>query len=205
MPLRVVVVVEGHGEDGAIRTLLERIWYELVRGDYIEIIPWRGKQGQLRQRDRLAPVVEAAAIKLHGTDRTDMRRLLLIMIDSEGDCPRAVAPELLGWARQVRADTDICCVLAHPMFETWFAAAAASLRGVNGFPNDMPKPADPEANRIGKGWVRALLPRKYKETVDQPRFVAHMSLTECRDASRSFRKLCKELQERLPPAPLPAE
>jgi len=27
MPLRVVVVVEGHGEEGSIRTLLERIWY----------------------------------------------------------------------------------------------------------------------------------------------------------------------------------
>ena len=38
MPLRVVVIVEGHGEDGAIRTLLERIWYELLGGDYIEVI-----------------------------------------------------------------------------------------------------------------------------------------------------------------------
>jgi hypothetical protein len=48
MPLRVVIIVEGHGEDGAVRTLLERIWYELLGGDYIEVIPWRGKQGQLR-------------------------------------------------------------------------------------------------------------------------------------------------------------
>jgi hypothetical protein len=39
MPLRVVVIVEGHGEDGAIRTLLERIWYEMLGGDYIEVIP----------------------------------------------------------------------------------------------------------------------------------------------------------------------
>ena len=37
--------------------------------------------------------------------------------------------------------------------------------------------------------------------VDQPRFVGHMSLTECKDSSRSFRKLVKELEQRLPPPP----
>jgi hypothetical protein len=204
MPLRVVVVVEGHGEDGAVRTLLERIWYELLRGDYLEVIPWRGKQGQLLRRESLQPVVEAAAIKLHGTERTDLRRLLLLMIDSEGDCPATVAPGLLGWAREFRSDTDIACVLPNPMFETWFASAAQSLRGVNGFPEELPKPADPEGNKVGKGWVRQHLPRKYKETVDQPRFVGHMNLAECRESSRSFRKLVKELERRLPTPPPPA-
>jgi hypothetical protein len=211
MPLRVVVIVEGHGEDGAIRTLLERVWYELLGGDYIEVIPWRGKQGQLllAEGEGLRPVVEAAAIKLHATERTDFRRLLLIMIDTEGrpeNCPRTRAPELVAWARQERSDaaTEIACVLPNVMFETWFAAAAASLRGKNGLPNDLPKPADPEAEGAGKGWLKNHLPRKYKETVDQPRFVGHMSLTECRDSSRSFRKLVKELQERLPAPPPPA-
>src|SRR5262249_9699115 len=104
MPLRVVVVVEGHGEeDGAIRTLLERIWYELLQGDYIEVIPWRAKQGQLYRRESMQPIVAAAAIKLHGTERTDFRRLLLIMVDTEGleaNCPRIRSPELLAWARE---------------------------------------------------------------------------------------------------------
>jgi hypothetical protein len=207
MPLRVVVIVEGHGEDGAIRTLLERIWYELLRGDYIEVIPWRGKQGQLRQKDGLSTVVEAAADRLHGTAQTDLRRLLLIMIDTEGqECPRDVAPERIGWAREVRSDTatEIACVLPNPMFETWFAAAANSLRGKNGLPNELPKPLDPEGEGAGKGWVKKHLPRKYKETVDQPRFVGHMSLTECRDSSRSFRKLIKELAVRVPTSVRPA-
>jgi hypothetical protein len=95
--------------------------------------------------------------------------------------------------------------MPNPMFETWFAAAAISLRGKNGLPDDLPKPADPEGERAGKGWVKKHLPRKYKETVDQPRFVGHMSLTECRDSSRSFRKLIKELQLRLPTSPRPAD
>src|ERR1700722_7799266 len=105
MPLRVVAIVEGHGEDGAIRTLLERIWYELLGGDYIEVIPWRGKQGQLLLPEGagLRPVVEAAAIKLHATERVDLRRLLLIMIDTEGhqeNCPKKRDPELVRWARE---------------------------------------------------------------------------------------------------------
>jgi hypothetical protein len=70
-------------------------------------------------------------------------------------------------------------------------------------PPDLPKPEDPERDGLGKAWVKKYLPRKYKETVDQPRFVGHMSLMECRDASRSFRKLLKELQKRLPAPPVP--
>jgi len=154
-------------------------------------------------------VVEAAAIKLHATERTDCRRLLLIMIDTEGrpeNCPRTKALELVAWARKERSDTatEIACVLPNVMFETWFAAAAVSLRGKNGLPNDLPKPADPEGEGVGKGWVKKHLPRKHKETVDQPRFVGHVSLTECRDSSRSFRKLVKELEQRLHPLPPPA-
>ncbi len=211
MPLRVAVIVEGHGEDGAIRTLLERIWYTLLGGDYIDVIPWRGKQGQLLlpNGEGLRPVVEAAAIALHATERIDFRRLLLIMIDTEGrseNCPRTKAQELVAWAREERSDddTEIACVLPNVMFETWFAAAAQSLRGKNNLPNDLPKPNDPEGDGLGKGWVKKHLPRKYKETVDQPRFVGHMSLTECMDSSRSFRKLVKELEQRLPTAPAPA-
>lgn len=211
MPLRVMVVVEGHGEDKAVRTLLQRIWYDLLGGDYIEVETWRGKQGKLLLPDGegLRPVVEAAAIKLHATPKTDFRRLLLIMIDTEGaaeNCPKTKAPELIGWARKERSDaaTEIACVLPNVMFETWFAAAAESLRGKNDLPANLPKPADPEGAGVGKGWVKQHLPRKYKETVDQPRFVGHMSLTECSDSSRSFRKLVKELSLRLPAPPQPA-
>jgi hypothetical protein len=212
MPLRVVVIVEGHGEERAIRTLLERIWYELLGGDYIEVIPWRGKQGQLLLPDGvgLRPVVEAAAIKLHATERADFCRMLLLLIDTEGrpeNCPRTRASELVKWAREARSDTatEIACVLPNVMFETWFAASAVSLRGKNGLSDDLPKPADPEVEGAGKGWLKRHLPRKYKETVDQPRLVGQMSLTECRDSSRSFRKLVKELEQRLPPLAPPTE
>jgi hypothetical protein len=206
MPLRVVVIVEGHGEDASIRNLLVRIWHELLGGDFIEVIPWRSTQGRLRQKEGLGPVVEAAAIKLHATERADLRRLLLVMIDTEGEeCPKTIAPERIAWAKEIRSDptTEIACVMPNPMFETWFVTAAASLRGKKGIPVYVPKPDDPERDGLGKAWVKNHLPLKYKETVDQPRFVGHISLTECRDSSRSFRKLVKELEQRLPVSPPP--
>jgi hypothetical protein len=200
-----MVIVEGHGEGEGIRTLLQRIWYELLQQvDYIEVIPWRAPQGRLRQQEGLRSVVDAAATQLHYTDQADLRRLLLILIDTEGACARTVGAELLHWASEFRSDTDIACVMPNPMFETWFAASAASLRGRNGLPADLAKPDDPEKVGLGKGWVKRHLPRKYVEPVDQPRFVGHMSLTECRDSSRSFRKLVKELERRLPAPPTPA-
>jgi hypothetical protein len=151
--------------------------------------------------------VEAAAIKLHATERTDFRRLLLVMIDTEGEeCPKTIVADRIAWARKVRSDaaTEIACVMPNPMFETWFAAAADSLKGKNDLPADLLKPEDPEKTGLGKAWVKKHLPRKYKEITDQPRFVGHMSLTECRDSSRSFRKLIKELQQRLPTPPAAA-
>lgn len=67
----------------------------------------------------------------------------------KGDCPGTVAPELLAWAWAFRSDTEVACVLPHPMFETWFAVAE-SLRGVNGLPSDLAKPPDPEGAQVGK-------------------------------------------------------
>jgi len=89
------------------------------------------------------------------------------------------------------------------MFETWFAASASSMAGVNGLPSDLAVPDDPEGNRLGKSWIKDHYPRgrKYSETVDQPRFTAKIDLAGCRDRSPSFDKLCRELEKRLPTSP----
>ena len=148
---------------------------------------------------RTKKAVDAVKIKLGTGHPRWLRTLVLILIDAESSCPKDLAPRLVSWAKDARADADIACVLPYPMFETWFAAAAASLAGVNGLPDDLPVPDDPEGNRVGKAWLRAQLPRKYSETVDQPRFAAKVDLFECRRRSASFGKLCRELALRLPP------
>lgn len=197
MPLRVGVIVEGHGDDGAIRPLLERIWYEMLGGDYLEVMPWRGRQGQLLQEKGLKRAVEALAIKLSSGKPESSALLILILMDSEKTCPKELAPKLIEWAKQARSDFPIACALPHPMFETWFVASAASLSGYNDLPENLAVPDDPEGNNLGKGWIKNHLPRKYSETVDQPRFVTKMNLDACRERSPSFDKLCREMKKAL--------
>jgi hypothetical protein len=200
MPLQVGVIVEGQGEYAAVRKVLERVWYELLNGDYIDVLrPFRQPQATLLKEAGLKAAVDAVKIKLGPESADGPRKLVLILIDAEEQCPRDLAPQLLQWAREARSDADIACVLPCPMFETWFVAAVSSLAGVNDFPADLATPADPEGNSLGKGWVKKHLPRKYSETVDQPRLAAAMDLTVCRQNAPSFDKLCRELQSRLPP------
>lgn len=198
MPLRVQPIVEGQGEESSVRKLLERIWYDLFQADRIDVLrPLRKPSGTLSKEEGLKAAVNAAKIKLDNRPPDDFQKLVLILIDSEGKPPCTLAPQLLRWAKESRADADIACIMPHPMFETWFAASASSLAGVNGLPNNLVAPVNSEENKLGKAWLKKQLPRKYSETVDQPRFTAKMDLTQCRKESRSFDKLCRELEKRL--------
>jgi hypothetical protein len=200
MPLRISVIVEGHGEDNAVRGLLERVWYEHLHGDRLDVLrPFRKPQGILLQEAGLKAAVDAARIVLDRRPPDDCHKLVLILIDSEGKAPCQLAPQLLRWAQEARADADIACVLPHPMFEPWFAAAAESIAGYNDLPAGLTTPVDPEGNGLGKGWIKKQLPRKYLERIDQPRFVRRMDFAQCRHHSPSFDKLCRELERRLPP------
>jgi hypothetical protein len=57
MPLRVAVVVEGHGDDRAIPSLLHRIWHELLAGDAIDVLrPFRKSRGVLLRKSGLEAI-----------------------------------------------------------------------------------------------------------------------------------------------------
>jgi hypothetical protein len=202
MRLQVGVIVEGQGDYEAIRILLQRVWCELLGGDFINVLrPFRKRQGTLLREDGLKKVVDEVKIKLGPEKPGGERKLLLILIDAEKQCPKELAPRLVSWAREARSDADIACVLPNPMVETWFAAAAASLAGFNDLTANLTEPDDPEGNRLGKPWLKRQLPRKYSETVDQPRLAARMDLVRCRQRSPSFDKLCRELELRRSPDP----
>src|SRR5258708_32011122 len=99
MALRVGVIVEGQGEDGGIRAVLERIWYEMLGGDFIDVLrPWRQPQGTLLTEAGLKTAVDAVKSLLDLRPPDDLRKLVLILIDSEGRLPCQLAPQLLRWA-----------------------------------------------------------------------------------------------------------
>ena len=125
--------------------------------------------------------------------------LILILVDAEDDCAKlgSLGPLLLARAKAARPDLDISCVIANVMFETWFVAAAESLTEYLDL-EGVEIPDDPELARAGKGWIKKhMRTGRYSERVDQPSLTTKMDLQLCRKRSRSYDKLCRELESRL--------
>lgn len=199
--LRVVPIVEGHGEYECIRKLVERVWLELLGQEHVEVLrPIREKRGRLVKPQQLAKAVELAAAKL-GNSPSDDPALILLLIDADKDPPCVLGPRLLDDARVARADMEIACVVANVEYETWFVAAAESLPEYLALPGAAP--ADPEGQRLGKGWIERHfqgMGARYSETQDQPAMTARMDLVLCRRRSPSFDKFCREFEKRRPQA-----
>jgi hypothetical protein len=193
--LRVAAIVEGHGEYESIRLLLTRIWHETLGGQWIDVLqPIRQKRHKLSKQSELRKAVQLAALKLANAPGTPMRSAVVVLVDADKDLPCVLAPELLAWAKNERSDVDIICVVANIEYETWFIAAAESLRDYLNVPDGIVIPDDPEQQRQGKGWIeRYFKGAKYSETQDQPAMTAKMDLALCRARSPSFDKLCREL------------
>lgn len=196
--LRVVPIVEGHGEYECIRILIERVWQELLGQEYVEVLrPIREKRGRLVKPQQLAKAVELAAAKLDNALSGDPS-LILVLVDADKDASCLLGPRLLTDAKDARPDLQISCVVANVEYETWFVAAAQSLKDCLAFSD--PPPVDPEAQRLGKGWVERHFQGggvKYSETQDQPAMTARMDLVLCRRRSPSFDKFCREFEKRL--------
>ncbi len=154
----------------------------------------RGKFLKEAEKD-LEKAVALAALKL----AQEGGGLILILVDAEDDCEKlgSLGPLLLARAKVARPDLDISCVIANVMFETWFVAAAESLTNYLNL-DGVEIPDDPEFARAGKGWIKKHMKTgHYSETVDQPSLTAKMELGLCRRRSRSYDKLCRELELRL--------
>ena len=195
--ITVVPIVEGDGEVGALPALLHRIGARLSPGTVFKVnTPIRVKRDQfLRNRDdRFDKVLQFAASKGRESG------WILILLDADDDCPKALGEKILQQARQVVPYCAISVVLANCEIEAWFIAAAASLHGECGLAvGGKPLPDDPETIRNAKGWLSEHMPNgSYKEVRDQPLLSRQMNLKQAWDRSRSFRKLCTEWHRQMP-------
>lgn len=188
-------IVEGHGEEDAIRILLSRLWHETLAADsHLEVLrPWRMPRARMVKETHLARVIHSCALKLRQRSRGSERALILLLADADDDLPCELGPELTRLARKARGDVDSTCVIAKGMYETWFAAAAESLAGKGYLRIEGETPPDPEGRGLGKPWIKRHFVGSYKETVDQSKLTHAMDLAECRRLSPSFDKLCREL------------
>jgi hypothetical protein len=154
----VAPIVEGHGEQQAVKSLLLRIVRDSAPRATLQVNePIRIKSGSfLNDNSYFDRYVSLAAAKAR--QRRDGS--VLILLDCEDDCPAQLGPQLFRRAQAACTDVSMIVALAHREYETWFMAAAASLRRVEGLPDDLTPPARPEATRDAKGWLGHQIPRE---------------------------------------------
>jgi hypothetical protein len=187
--LKLVCIVEGHGEVDAVPLLVRRLTLAIRPGLSLQIEqPLRVSRNKLVKPRELERTVELAG------RRVGPQGAVLLLLDSDDECPAHLAPTLLSRARNTRSDLAIGVVLAKREFEAWFLAAAESLRGKRGLSPSLKAPEDPESIRGAKEWLTAHMEpgRRYVETLDQPALAAIFDLELARRAS-SFDKLYREV------------
>jgi hypothetical protein len=189
-PIKVGLVVEGHGEVKAAPVLFRRIANDIDSNVNLEVLPpIRKPRGSLVNKpDELERAVELAALKARP------RGGVFVLLDSDDDCPAELAPRLLVRAESAGMGLPVSIILPQREFEGWFLAAAVSIRGKRGLPPDLAPPQNPEEIRGAKGWLRERMRgRVYSETIDQPALAAIFDLNQARVA-KSFDKCYRELR-----------
>lgn len=126
----------------------------LLKGDSIEVIgPIRQKRGQLVQREGFSNAVSLAASKLNDLSPSNDPPLVLVLGDADQDCPGRLGPNMLEFAQESHSHADVACVVAKVEYETWFVAAAESLRDFLELPDGFALSESTEDLGLSKGWI----------------------------------------------------
>ena len=191
MPIRIACIVEGQGESQAVPILIRRIAASCDPGLLVHISHLRVAKSKLLRPRELERAAELAAIRVGGAGG------ILLLLDSDDDCPAELGPLLLARLRAARADLPSAVVLAHREFESWFLAAAESLRGHKGLPRDLDPPPAPEDVRGAKEWLsHRTATRAYSPAVDQASFTDRFDLEGAKRAP-SFHRCYREIMRLL--------
>lgn len=196
MTVMLASVVTGHGEVTALPVLLRRIAGEVAPSIAIECprpvrVP-EGRIGKPAELERAARLASRRLVRPGGV-------IVLLDADDDSACPASRGPELLSVAQKATGGAAVSVVLAKREFESWFLAAAESLRGVRGLRVDLAAPFDPEGVRGAKEWLsdRKTDGFRYRETSDQAALAAQFDLATARRRSPSFAKLCRDVRRLL--------
>ena len=193
--MKVVPIVEGHGEQEAVPILLRRL-VTTCGGSGTISRPIRIPKGKLVKEPELRRAIQLAARQSTTGDA------ILVLIDADGDCPANLGPTLLAWARSERGDRRIAVVVATREFEAWFVAAAESLVAAGKLAPGTKAPPDPERLTDPKGWLARAMGHHYAETIDQPAFAALFDLDAAMHCA-SFAKLRRDFSRLLAEDPGP--
>lgn len=187
--IEIATIVEGHGEVVSLPILIRRIATQVAPGVQLRIPePVRTHRQEIVLAGQLEYAVELAARKTRGDGR------ILILLDSNGDCPKVLAGALRRRAELARSDRRIRVVLAKMEYEAWFVAAADSLVGHCDIAPSATAVDHAESIRNAKGWLSRRMPRGrgYNPKRDQPTLTRVFDLDAARTAS-SFDKFWRDV------------
>jgi hypothetical protein len=175
MPPCIASIVEGHGEVEALPFLVRRILSEQNPPCFADV-----------PRPRRVPKGSLIKLEVAG-NQIQAQGAILVVIDSDGEPPCVIGPQLLARAKAARADTPIGIVLPHCEWENWYLAAAESLAGCRGLLPDIAAPEHPESIRGAKEWLtKRMHPgRAYSPTADQAALAASLDLASAKRAPPS--------------------
>jgi len=190
MPV-LVPIVEGHAEVRALPVLMRRLLAEFGRYEVRIARPVRVKRYKVVRPGELERALELARRRPEGCDA------ILLLLDSDDDCPKEVAPCLITRARNASVGLPVAVVLAKSEFEAWFVGSLESLRGVRGIEETAISPQNPEDIRDAKGYLSRQMThgRRYVEVDDQPAMAQSFDLTSARQSCPSFDKFLRDVQE----------
>lgn len=185
-----LLVVEGHGELEAAPVLVRRIFNELFGEFDVDIdVQRRRCLAHLRANEWSNFKRYLAAAFNEGTP-------ILWILDADDECAVDCASEMVEIANLVGLRQPFAVAFWIREWETMFLYDWVNLRSAIGAIGQNGPPADPEQIRGAKEWITAQLPKNviYKETVDQTRLSARVSIEFLRERYRSFRHFCNVLE-----------
>lgn len=179
-------IVEGYGEVDAVRVLLGRLQDALGVYTFQIARPIRRTRSQLVTEEQIRKSVRLAL----GTPQCGG---ILVLFDSDNDCPKEFGPTVQGWAQAEGGAVPCEVVLAHREYEAWFISAIESLRGFRRVRADATSHPTPEGVRDCKGALEERMEAgtSYSPRADQAAFSSQFNLRQTYVSCRSFRRLTK--------------
>lgn len=190
----IIAIVEGHGEENAVPSLIRRILFERFGIYDIGI----GESKVTKSKGRLIRKLE----EFIGHAVKDGCSAILVLVDADEGCPVELASSLARRAAAMNAQVPIAIVCAKSEYETWLICSLSESEGDGirqnlGLQSSVVCPENAESIRNAKGWLTGQMPRNraYNPTSDQDVLTHYIAIDLVLKKSRSFRRLCDAVRE----------
>src|SRR5579883_447516 len=182
--MRIQPIVEGKGEVQAVPVLLRRLIVAANAYPLDVNPPIRRPRTDFDREDGVRNWVRVARLRPGCA-------AILVMFDSDDDCPRDIAPRVQAWGQAEAAPIPCYVVMPTREFEAWFLAAVESLRGVRGIVAGATAHPNPESRRGAAEELERRMPpnQSYSKTADQPALTARFDMATAYQRCRSFRRM----------------